>query len=105
MLAQESLAAGGAIAEVRADLCVGCLTCVRACPYGVPKVLADLAGVGNLVGAAYIEPTICQGCGTCVAECPAEAIELLHYRHRQVEQQALALLDEKLLEQTNPGDE
>jgi ferredoxin len=35
--------------------------------------------VGNLLGAAYIEPSVCHGCGTCVAECPARAIQLMHY--------------------------
>lgn len=98
ILAQQSLPVGGAVARVDPSRCVGCLTCVRACPYGVPTIQADLSGVGGLIGAAYIEPTICQGCGTCVSECPAEAIELMHYRHRQVELQALALLDEKVLE-------
>jgi heterodisulfide reductase subunit A-like polyferredoxin len=98
ILSRQSLPAGGSVAQVDPSRCVGCLTCVRVCPYGVPTIQADLSGVGGLIGAAYIEPTICQGCGTCVAECPAEAIELMHYRHRQVELQALALLDEKVLE-------
>ncbi|MCK4742016.1 MAG: 4Fe-4S binding protein [Anaerolineales bacterium] len=46
-----------------------------------------------MVGTAYIEPTICQGCGTCVGECPANAIELLHYTHQQVEAQVLSLFN------------
>jgi heterodisulfide reductase subunit A len=94
ILAQESLGARGAIAQVDARSCVGCLTCLRVCPYGVPVIQAGLSGVGMIQGAAYIEPTICQGCGTCVAECPAEAIELLHYRRHQVEGQVLALFEE-----------
>jgi len=102
VLAQESLAARGAIAQVDPSLCVGCLTCVRVCPYGVPSITADLSGVGGVVGAAYIEPTICQGCGTCAAECPAQAIELLHYRHQQVERQALALFNDQVLRQVEP---
>src|SRR3990170_3618864 len=73
--------------------CVGCLTCVRICPFGVPQVTAGAVGVGAVVGAAYIEPTICQGCGICVGECPANAIELLHYRRGQVERQVLSLLE------------
>jgi heterodisulfide reductase subunit A len=102
VLSQDSLAARGAIAQVDPALCVGCLTCVRVCPYGVPSITADLSGVGGVVGAAYIEPTICQGCGTCAAECPAQAIELLHYRHQQVERQALALFGEQVLRQVEP---
>jgi heterodisulfide reductase subunit A-like polyferredoxin len=93
ILSRPTLSVGGAVAQVRAEACVGCLTCVRVCPLGVPVVRADFAGVAGIVGAAYIEPTICQGCGTCVGECPAGAIELLHYRHEQVEKQVLALFE------------
>ncbi|HMK08919.1 MAG TPA: FAD-dependent oxidoreductase [Anaerolineales bacterium] len=93
ILSRPTLSAGGIVAHVRAEACVGCLTCVRVCPLGVPLVRADLAGVGGVAGAAYIEPTICQGCGTCVGECPAGAIELLHYRHDQVERQVRALFE------------
>jgi len=63
--------------------CVGCLTCVRICPYDVPKVRSLFTGVGNIVGAAYIEPAICHGCGTCASECPARAIQLMHYTDAQ----------------------
>ncbi len=93
VLSRPTLSAGGVVALVRAEACVGCLTCVRVCPLGVPVVRPDFAGVAGIVGAAYIEPTICQGCGTCVGECPAGAIELLHYRHDQVERQVLALFE------------
>ena len=58
------------------EKCVGCLTCVRTCPFEIPKVSSDLIGVGDIKGAAYIEPALCHGCGTCTAECPAKAIQL-----------------------------
>jgi heterodisulfide reductase subunit A-like polyferredoxin len=84
ILARESLTAGGAIAIVAAEKCTGCLTCVRICPYHVPKIMADITGAGGIVGAAYVEPAICQGCGICASECPAKAISLMHYRDAQV---------------------
>jgi heterodisulfide reductase subunit A-like polyferredoxin len=84
VLSQEKLTAGGAIAQVDPDKCVGCLTCVRVCPFDVPKVQSERAGVGGILGAAYIEPTICHGCGSCAAECPAKAIQLLHYQDDQI---------------------
>jgi len=93
ILTQETLSAGGAIAQVDPQACVGCLTCVRICPFNVPEIKDDFTGVAGIVGTAYIEPTICQGCGTCVGECPANAIELLHYTHQQVEAQVLSLFD------------
>jgi heterodisulfide reductase subunit A-like polyferredoxin len=72
------------IARVDPDLCVGCLTCVRICPYNVPKIDPELPGVGGILGAAHIEAAICHGCGSCVSECPAKAIEMMHYKDVQV---------------------
>ena len=72
------------MASVAAEKCTGCLTCVRICPYQVPKIRMDLLGVGGIAGAAYIEPAICQGCGSCASECPAKAISIMHYRDAQV---------------------
>jgi heterodisulfide reductase subunit A len=93
ILSRETLMAGGAVAHVDPSACVGCLTCVRICPYGVPQIVPETVGVGGVAGTAYIEPAVCQGCGICVGECPAQAIELLHYRHSQVESEVLSMFD------------
>jgi heterodisulfide reductase subunit A-like polyferredoxin len=92
LLSKPTISRGGAIAHVNAEACVGCLTCVRVCPFGVPRVNDETLGVGGVKGAAYIEPAICQGCGTCVGECPAYAIELMHYQHDQMESEVSSLL-------------
>ncbi len=84
LLAKEPLYYGGPVAVVDQDKCVGCLTCVRTCPFQIPKIRADFTGVGGIVGAAYIEPALCQGCGTCTAECPAKAIQLMAYLDAQL---------------------
>ncbi|CAG0941134.1 partial glutamate synthase (NADPH/NADH) small chain, partial [Candidatus Brocadiaceae bacterium] len=57
----------GAGAFVDDNLCVGCLTCVRICPFEVPKIKKGDA-------TAYIDGD-CQSCGLCVVECPAKAID------------------------------
>ncbi len=64
--------------------CVGCLTCVRTCPFGIPQMRTDRSGVGGLGGAVWIDPARCQGCGTCTGECPAQAIQLLNYYDEQI---------------------
>jgi heterodisulfide reductase subunit A-like polyferredoxin len=92
ILSQPSLTSGGAVAQVDPDRCVGCLTCVRICPFGVPQMSSALTGVGGVLGAATIEATTCRGCGTCVAECPAKAIQLAHYRDDQLMVKLEALL-------------
>ncbi|MEP9411332.1 MAG: FAD-dependent oxidoreductase [Candidatus Brocadia sp.] len=56
----------GAGALVDDNLCVGCLTCVRICPFEVPKIKR-----GDTT--AYIDGD-CQSCGLCIVECPAKAI-------------------------------
>jgi heterodisulfide reductase subunit A2 len=84
ILSKDPFYIGGIIAEVDADKCVGCLTCVRTCPFQIPQLLYDRPGVGELGGHAWIDPALCQGCGTCTGECPAAAIELVNYRDEQL---------------------
>lgn len=86
LLSQETLYLGGVVAQVDPDKCVGCLTCMRTCPFEIPQViyLEGRAGVGGLGGAAYIDPALCQGCGTCTGECPANAIQLVNYTDEQM---------------------
>lgn len=96
VLSRDTLAAGGVVAIVDEGLCTGCLTCVRICPFGVPQIQPNLSGVGNILGAAYIESAICQGCGQCVAECPARAIQLMHYTDAQMTAKVRSLIKPEL---------
>jgi heterodisulfide reductase subunit A len=89
ILSKDQLYIGGVVAEIDQDKCVGCLTCVRTCPFEIPEVRYEDMGVGEIKGAAYIDPGLCQGCGTCVGECPAKAIQLLNYRDEQIMAQSL----------------
>ena len=84
LLSKEQILVGGVVAEVQGDKCAACLTCVRACPYGVPVI--------NAKGEAEIDISKCKGCGTCVAECPAKAIDLMHYRDIQIIEKSGALV-------------
>jgi heterodisulfide reductase subunit A-like polyferredoxin len=94
ILSRDALNVGGVVAQVEAEKCVGCLTCVRVCPFDVPRMRIDLVGVGGIIGAAHIEPAQCQGCGICVGECPARAIQLLHYRDGQMEAKIAAFYED-----------
>ncbi len=84
VLSRDTITTGGAVAAVDQEICVACLTCVRSCPFGAPRIAEDLAGVGDIPGAANIEQALCQGCGLCVAACPAGAIDLRHFTNSQV---------------------
>ena len=76
VLSKERMLVGGIVAEVQGEKCAACLTCVRACPYGVPVI--------NAKGEAEIDISKCKGCGTCAAECPAKAIDLMHFTDIQI---------------------
>ena len=54
----------GGGAEVIVDKCAACLTCLRVCPFDIPKV----------TDVARIDSALCQACGMCAADCPANAI-------------------------------
>jgi heterodisulfide reductase subunit A-like polyferredoxin len=96
ILGKDFLEVGGVIAVVDQSKCVGCLTCVRTCPFEIPAIQRDAFGVGGIVGAAYIEPAKCTGCGTCTSECPADAIQLRHYHDDQVMARDQAVLGQWL---------
>ena len=83
VLSKPYLMTGGVVSVVDEDKCVACLTCVRACPFGVPKY--------GPRGAVVIEPAACQGCGICASVCPRKAISLRHYKDAQVMAKSAAL--------------
>ena len=76
ILSKEAIFVGGIVAVVDPDRCAACLTCVRTCPYGAPRVGEE--------GYAMIDPAECRGCGACVAECPGRAIALRHFTDEQI---------------------
>ena len=76
ILSKTHLMVGGVISVVDEERCVACLTCVRSCPYNVPKITDKQV--------AFIEPAACQGCGICASACPRKAIRLRHYSDEQV---------------------
>jgi heterodisulfide reductase subunit A2 len=76
ILAKGKLTLSGVFSVVEPDHCAVCLTCVRACPYGVPVI--------NEQHSAYINPALCQGCGICVAECPAKTITLGRFQDSNI---------------------
>lgn len=57
------------LAEVDADLCLGCRECMRQCQFGAMFYSSTFKRV-------VIDPQRCFGCGVCRAACPNEAIAL-----------------------------
>jgi len=76
ILSSPKLCLTGVVSTVDPEHCAVCLTCVRACPYNVPRI--------NEEHTAEINPALCQGCGICAAECPANTITLGHFTDQQL---------------------
>lgn len=86
----ETLESDPAVARVNINACVGCLKCVKTCPFGAikEKELRD----GRVV--ADVIETVCAGCGVCTSTCPCGAIQLQHFTDNQIlaEVNALCLI-------------
>ncbi len=67
-ISEQDLLDKGEAAWVNPENCVSCLTCVRVCPWRIPKI--------NEKSVAEIDVEECRACGICVAECPAQTIGL-----------------------------
>jgi len=71
-------------AFVKEEVCTGCGTCVKICPYSA--IQKDENGV------AKVYDVLCKGCGVCAASCPEEAIDMRHFSNKQVLAEATASL-------------
>jgi heterodisulfide reductase subunit A len=68
------------ISTVDQDLCLGCGLCEITCPFGAMR-LNQVPGRGF---RAENLPAYCKGCGLCAAGCPVRAIDMMHFRERQI---------------------
>jgi heterodisulfide reductase subunit A len=80
VLAREMVEAEPLVSRVDQDLCLGCGFCTLACPFGAMR-LVQIPGKGF---RSENQPAYCKGCGVCAAGCPAHAIDMLHFRDRQI---------------------
>ena len=85
-LAKDAIKLSAITAKVDTDHCVKCLTCVRACPFGVPEFNTS----EKLI---EINEAICHGCGVCASVCPRQTIQLSFYEDDQIISKIDALLE------------
>jgi heterodisulfide reductase subunit A-like polyferredoxin len=84
-LSKDTIQLSAITAKVDVDHCVKCLTCVRSCPFGVPRFNVEK-------GEIEIDDALCHGCGVCTAVCPRQAIQLSFYEDDQITCKIDALL-------------
>ncbi|MGA3175122.1 MAG: CoB--CoM heterodisulfide reductase iron-sulfur subunit A family protein [Syntrophorhabdales bacterium] len=79
LLSKEMLESDPVIARVNTSACVGCLKCMKTCPF---QAIKEESLRGKTV-ASVIE-TVCAGCGVCASTCPCGAIQLSHFTDNQI---------------------
>jgi heterodisulfide reductase subunit A len=64
-------------AVVNEDLCCGCQTCIKVCPYGAVSFDEEKK-------VSTVNEVLCKGCGTCGSTCPTGAIRSRHFTDQQI---------------------
>jgi heterodisulfide reductase subunit A2 len=80
LLSKDMLESDPAIARVNINACVGCLKCVKTCPF--QAITEEQLRNGKTV--AKVIETVCAGCGVCTSTCPCGAIQLQHFTDNQL---------------------
>lgn len=75
-------------AKLIPELCMGCMRCVRVCPFNA----IEQVGAPGKGGPVRILEAACMGCGTCAAECNFHAIEMPYFTREQILAQVDAAL-------------
>ena len=81
VLSKQAILISPLASNVDAERCIGCGLCEEVCCFGA-IVLEEVEGKGK---KAVNIPASCKGCGLCAASCPQKAIDMLHFRHSQIE--------------------
>ncbi|OFZ79853.1 MAG: hypothetical protein A2583_06185 [Bdellovibrionales bacterium RIFOXYD1_FULL_53_11] len=71
--------------SVTEELCAGCQTCIKVCPY-----LA--ISFDEVKKVSVVNEALCKGCGTCTSACPSGAIGSKHFMRVQIISQIEGLL-------------
>ncbi len=91
LLAHGSIEKEPLTARLIPELCVGCMRCVKVCPYSAIEQI----GPAGKDGTVEIIEAACMGCGTCAAECNFSAIEMPYFTKEQILAQIAASLGDK----------
>ena len=85
MFSKETLESEPIVAEVDEKSCVGCLNCVRVCPFkAIEEKTLENPKTGEQRIVASVNEGVCEGCGTCAAACPSGCISLRGFTDEQI---------------------
>ncbi len=72
-------------AHLNEDICCGCQTCIKVCPYTAITYDSEKK-------VSVVNEILCKGCGTCGAACPTGAIKCKHFTDEQIFSQIEGLM-------------
>lgn len=76
LLSHDKLSVSGVVSKHNREICMSCLACFRACPFGSPFIDED--------GMVSHNEVKCTGCGICAGVCPAKAFQVNFFRDDQI---------------------
>jgi len=80
VLAKDSIQISPLVSQIDTEKCIGCGLCEEVCAFGA-IILEEVEGKGYR--AKNISAS-CKGCGLCASSCPQQAIDMLHFKDKQV---------------------
>lgn len=89
-IAQQKVQVEVITAVINEDLCCGCQTCVKVCPYSAVSFNEEK-------GISEVNEALCKGCGTCGSACPSGAIRSRHFTDQQILSQIEGLMREEAI--------
>ncbi len=88
LLAKDKLTGNPCVAQSNENMCNGCSSCERVCPYGAityeDKEFRMPDRTTQIRRVASVNPAVCQGCGCCTVACPSGAMDLKGFANNQI---------------------
>ena len=88
VLAKDKLLGNPCVANPNENMCNGCSSCEKVCPYGaITYVEKEFRGPNRTTivrRVASVNEAVCQGCGACTVACPSGAMDLKGFSNKQI---------------------
>ena len=88
VLAKDKLLGNPCVAHPNENMCNGCSSCEKVCPYGaITYSDKEFRGPNRSTivrRVASVNEAVCQGCGACTVACPSGAMDLKGFSNKQI---------------------
>jgi len=88
VLAKDKLLGNPCVAHPDENMCNGCSSCEKVCPYGaITYSDKEFRGPNRSTivrRVASVNEAVCQGCGACTVACPSGAMDLKGFSNKQI---------------------